>query len=82
MFMLTTTNAYALAYFSPIILRDGMGFSIALTLCIGAAPFFAGAVYMYVQAYYSDKWRVRGPIIVLNCFVGMSRRYKFHPFSQ
>lgn len=70
MFMLTTTNTYALAYFAPQLLHYSMGFSIAVTLCIGAAPFAAAAIYMYVQAYYSDKWRVRGHIIVFNCLVG------------
>ncbi|KAL1955920.1 hypothetical protein VTO42DRAFT_7993 [Malbranchea cinnamomea] len=71
MFMLTTTNTYALTYFAPIILRNDMGFSTALTLCIGAAPFVAAAIYMFVQAYFSDKWRLRGPIIVFNCAVGI-----------
>lgn len=29
MYMFTTTNSYAIAYFLPIILRNGMGFSVA-----------------------------------------------------
>jgi hypothetical protein len=72
MFMMTTTNAYAITYFAPIILHSDMGFSLALTMCIGAAPFVAAAAYMYTQAYYSDKWHIRSPIILMNCLVGMT----------
>lgn len=38
LFGLTTTNTYAIAYFLPIILRSGMGFSIAKAQCLVAPP--------------------------------------------
>jgi hypothetical protein len=71
LYTLTTTNSYAIAYFLPIILRDGMGFSVAKAQCLVAPPYVAAAIAMVIQAYYGDKWHLRGPIIVGNCCVGM-----------
>jgi hypothetical protein len=71
LYVLTTTNSYAIAYFLPIILRDGMGFDIAKAQCLVAPPYVAAAIVMFVQAYYGDKWHLRGPIIVFNAAMGM-----------
>lgn len=70
LYMFTTTNSYAIAYFLPIILRDGMGFSVAKAQCLVAPPYCAAAVAMVIQAYYGDKWHLRGPIIVFNAAIG------------
>ncbi|PMD62712.1 phthalate transporter [Hyaloscypha bicolor E] len=71
LYMFTTTNSYAIAYFLPIILRDGMGFSVAKAQCLVAPPYCAAAVVMVIQAYYGDKWHLRGPIIVFNAAIGV-----------
>ncbi|KAK6387485.1 hypothetical protein LTS17_000754 [Exophiala oligosperma] len=71
LYMLTTTNTYAIAYFLPIILRDGMGFSVAAAQCLTAPPYVAAAIIMYVESYFSDKWRLRGPIVVGNALMGI-----------
>jgi hypothetical protein len=55
LYLLTTTNTYAIAYFLPIILRDGMGFDIAKAQCLVALPYVAAAVVMFAQAYYGYK---------------------------
>lgn len=72
LYTLTTTNSYAIAYFLPIILKDGMGFSIAKSQCLVAPPYICAAIVMYIQAYYGDKWHLRGPIIVGNAALGTS----------
>jgi hypothetical protein len=72
LYMFTTTNSYAIAYFLPIILRNGMGFSVAKAQCLVAPPYCAAAVVMVIQAYYGDKWHLRGPIIVFNAAIGKS----------
>lgn len=72
LYMFTTTNSYAIAYFLPIILRDGMGFSVAKAQCLVAPPYCAAAVAMVIQAYYGDKWHLRGPIIIFNAAIGKS----------
>jgi MFS family permease len=71
LFMLTTTNSYAIAYFLPIILRLGMGFSIAKAQCLVAPPYVAAGIVMYTQAHYADKYRIRGPIIIFNSILGL-----------
>ncbi|TVY51137.1 MFS transporter prlL [Lachnellula cervina] len=71
LYTLTTTNSYAIAYFLPIILKDGMGFSIAKSQCLVAPPYICAAIVMYIQAYYGDKWHLRGPIIVGNAALGI-----------
>jgi hypothetical protein len=38
LFGLTTTCTYAIAYFLPIILEDGMGFDVAKAQCLIAPP--------------------------------------------
>ena len=75
LYMLTTTNTYAIAYFLPIILRDGLNFDPASAQCLVAPPYVAAAVVMFMQAYAGDKWRLRGPIVVFNCAMGIQ-----HPF--
>lgn len=79
LYVLTTTNSYAIAYFLPIILRDGMGFDIAKAQCLVAPPYVAAAIVMFVQAYYGDKWHLRGPIIIFNAAMGMSSFFSFPP---
>lgn len=69
--MLTTTNTYAIAYFLPIILRDGMGFSVAKAQCLTAPPYVAAGVVMYFQAWLADRMRLRGPTVVFNALMGM-----------
>ncbi|KAF8854313.1 phthalate transporter [Acephala macrosclerotiorum] len=71
LYVLTTTNSYAIAYFLPIILRDGMGFDIAKAQCLVAPPYCAAAIVMFIQAYYGDKWHLRGPIVVFNAAMGV-----------
>ena len=72
LYMMTTTNSYAIAYFLPIILRDGMGFSVAEAQCLTAPPYVVAAIVMAIQSYYSDKYRVRGAVVAGNALIGTS----------
>lgn len=71
LFMLTTTNTYAIAYFLPVILRLGMGFSIAEAQCLVAPPYVAAAIVMYTMAVLGDKYHIRGPIVMFNAVLGL-----------
>lgn len=71
LFMLTTTVTYAIAYFLPIILHEGMGFEAALAECLIAPPYVVAAIWMYSCAWYGDKYRIRGPIILVNAAMGL-----------
>ena len=52
-------------------LRDGMGFSLAASQCLVAPPYVAAAIVMFTQAYFADKWHLRGPTVVLNAILGL-----------
>lgn len=73
-FFNSTTITYALAYFLPIILTQRMGFDVGAAQCLVAPPYaFAGFV-MFGLAWYSDKYRHRGAVIVINmllCIIGL-----------
>lgn len=73
LYMLTTTNTYAIAYFLPIILQGGLGFDVASAQCLVAPPYVASAIVMIIQGYLGDKLRLRGPIIIFNCALGTFR---------
>ncbi|KAI5357314.1 putative major facilitator superfamily, MFS transporter superfamily [Septoria linicola] len=70
-FLCTTTIAYALAFFLPIILRLGMGFSIAESQCLVAPPYAFAAVVMYVESWFGDRYHVRGPQLTFNAIVAI-----------
>lgn len=63
---MSTTVTYALAYFLPIILRNGMKFSLAKSQCLVAPPYAAAGIMMYITGWVGDKYHVRGPIIIFN----------------
>ncbi|ETN44038.1 uncharacterized protein HMPREF1541_10903 [Cyphellophora europaea CBS 101466] len=63
---LTTTITYAIAFFLPIILRDGMGFSVAAAQCLVAPPYVLAAIVMFGMAWFGDKWHIRSPFILAN----------------
>ncbi|KAH9874109.1 hypothetical protein IAQ61_004737 [Plenodomus lingam] len=65
-FMMTTTVTYAIAYFLPIILKDGMGFSPAAANCLIAPPYVFAGMVMMVMAWLGDKYRVRSPWVICN----------------
>ena len=46
LFGLTTTTTYAIAYFLPIILHEGMGFDTAMAECLIAPPYVVAAIWM------------------------------------
>ncbi|GKZ21372.1 hypothetical protein AbraIFM66951_006234 [Aspergillus brasiliensis] len=66
-----TTVAYAIAYFLPIILQEGMGFSTGAAQCLVAPPYAFAGIVMYTTAWVSDRYRMRGPIVVFNAIVGI-----------
>lgn len=59
------------AYFLPVILRNGMGFDLAASQCLVAPPYVAAAIVMYGFAIVGDKYRIRGPIVAFNAILGL-----------
>lgn len=74
-FCCLTTVTYALAYFLPIILREGMGFSVGAAQCLVTPPYAFAGIVMFVTAWIGDKYHVRGPLMIFNaslCVVGLA----------
>ncbi|KAM0335130.1 hypothetical protein ACHAQA_000170 [Verticillium albo-atrum] len=67
-----TAITYAVAYFLPMILREQMGFSLAASQCLIAPPYFVACLYMFATAWISDKYRIRGPVMMFNSVVGIA----------
>jgi hypothetical protein len=65
-FMFTTTITYAIAYFLPIILKDGMGFSPAAANCLIAPPYVFAGFVMLAFAWAGDKYHIRSPWVIAN----------------
>ncbi|KAF3920477.1 hypothetical protein ABW20_dc0106454 [Dactylellina cionopaga] len=66
---LSAVVTYALAFFLPIILRQGMGFSISQSLLLTIPPYACNFVWLYITGIVSDKYRSRGPVIIFNCLL-------------
>lgn len=61
-----TTNTYAMAYFLPIILSDGLGFGVGASQCLTAPPWVFAGIVMFITAWFADKYRTRAPVMVFN----------------
>lgn len=66
-----TAITYAVAYFLPMILQQHMGFSLAASQCLVAPPYFVAAMWMYGTAWVCDKYRIRGPVMIVNTIIGI-----------
>jgi hypothetical protein len=75
LFMLTTANVYVVSYFLPIILYDGMGFSLAASECLVTPPYVAAAIVMFAFAWAGDKYRIRSPFIIFNGCLSLVGEY-------
>jgi sugar phosphate permease len=74
LFCFTTTIAYALAYFLPIILVQNMGFDVGAAQCLVAPPYAFAAIVTYAIGWAGDRFHVRGPLIIINmllCVIGL-----------
>lgn len=68
-FIITVTTA--ISVFLPIILRTGLGFTIAQSQCLVAPPYVLAVLLMILSAYLGDKYHVRGPILVVNSLIAL-----------
>merc|ERR1711939_454730 len=68
-FFSITTQAYAIAYFLPIILHENMGFSIGASQCLVAPPYAFAGILMFATSWAGDRWHMRGPVLIFNCLV-------------
>lgn len=57
----------------PVLMRNPsqLGFSVAQSQCLIVPPWAFTGLYMYAQAWLSDRYRLRGPFIALNAIVAI-----------
>jgi predicted MFS family arabinose efflux permease len=70
-FFNSTTMTYSLAYTGPILLMANMGFSVAEAQCLSAPPYVFAGIVMFATAWLGDKYRVRGPVIIINMVLAL-----------
>jgi nitrate/nitrite transporter NarK len=64
--MASTLPGYAYSYFLPIILREGMGLSLAKSQLLTAPPYAVAAIIAFISGWLGDRYKIRGPIIALH----------------
>lgn len=67
-----TTQAYLLAYFLPIILRENMSFSIEESQMLTALPYAGAAIVMFICAWIGDRYYIRGPLLLFTAALGLT----------
>ncbi|KAK3069695.1 hypothetical protein LTR53_011761 [Teratosphaeriaceae sp. CCFEE 6253] len=67
MFFLLNLVSTSLSYFTPIILRSGMGFGENASILLSAPPYYYAIIPVILSSVLGDRYRIRGPIIVFNC---------------
>ncbi|KAI0486785.1 major facilitator superfamily domain-containing protein [Xylaria cf. heliscus] len=67
----STTITYALAFFLPIILNEQLGYDVGTSQALVAPPYAFAGIFMYAVGWLGDRYRMRGPIIVINMIVSL-----------
>ncbi|KEF55598.1 uncharacterized protein A1O9_08348 [Exophiala aquamarina CBS 119918] len=70
-YMSGSCGTYGFLFFLPIILRRGLEYSQQLAFVLTAPPAAVAIVYGLALAWAADKYRVRGPFILLHCTFGI-----------
>ncbi|EKD13014.1 pantothenate transporter [Drepanopeziza brunnea f. sp. 'multigermtubi' MB_m1] len=74
MYLATSSSAYSINFFFPIILTQGLGFKYTTSLILTSTPYFCGIIAGVTLAWISDKYRTRYPIILVQtacCIIGL-----------
>ena len=66
LFFMQNIVSTALAYFVPIILEKGLGYSSDTAILLSAPPYYSAVVPVLASSWIADKFRLRAPIIVFN----------------
>jgi hypothetical protein len=67
LYFLNNVVAYSWSYFLPVILRNDMGYSVAMSQILTFPPYVLAAAWMFGTAWVADHYRKRGLIIIFNC---------------
>ncbi|KIX04885.1 uncharacterized protein Z518_05756 [Rhinocladiella mackenziei CBS 650.93] len=67
----TAINTFGIAYYLPIILNVGMGFSAGVSQCLVAPPVVFAAICVAACSWAADKYHSKGLIIIGACIVSV-----------
>lgn len=67
----STTMSYALAFFLPIILNEGLGYDVGTSQALVAPPYAFAGIFMYTVGWLGDRYRLRGPVVIANMVVAL-----------
>ncbi|KIV93486.1 hypothetical protein PV10_04697 [Exophiala mesophila] len=70
-FFMLSVVGFSFAFFLPLILRGGMGFSMAASQCLITPPYIAAAILMYTEGRLGDRYKVRAPILITNAILAL-----------
>ncbi|KAG7292798.1 hypothetical protein NEMBOFW57_002842 [Staphylotrichum longicolle] len=66
LFFMQNIVSTALAYFVPIILENGLGYSSDAAIILSAPPYYYSVVPVLLSSWFADKYRIRAPVITFN----------------
>jgi MFS family permease len=69
MYFLLNMVSTSMSYFLPTILHDGMGFSTNKAILLNAPTYYWAVVPALLSSFVSDKYSLRGPVIIFNSIV-------------
>ncbi|KIW14984.1 hypothetical protein PV08_07771 [Exophiala spinifera] len=70
-YFVCASSVYSLAYFKPIILRQGMGFSYAMSQVLASPPYVFAIIMSLIMAWVSDKYRTRWTVLCAQSFTAV-----------
>lgn len=65
-YFVAASSVYSLAFFFPIVLRQGMGFSYALSQILSSPPYVFTILASLGTAWLSDRVKLRWPILIFH----------------
>ncbi|KAI8931664.1 hypothetical protein NX059_011311 [Plenodomus lindquistii] len=72
LFFCSTIQAYSVGFFMPIILQDRIGFTKAETQGLSTPPYLCAMILMFIQGWWSDRYRSRAPLMYFNASLGIA----------
>jgi MFS family permease len=66
LFFMQNIVSTALAYFVPIILENGLGYSSNASIILSAPPYYYAVLPVLASSWFADRFRIRAPIIMFN----------------
>ncbi|CAI7628248.1 unnamed protein product [Penicillium discolor] len=70
-----TMVSYSISFFLPIIMTSELHFSTAVAQVLTTPPYFFAGLFMFIQGWLGDRYRIRTPFIVWNniqAIIGLS----------